>query len=549
MDIEGALVKLTHAFVVASIAMTLVGCGGGGGGGGDGGGSPAPSPGSPAPGPAVTLTPRGPIEVGAATGDAFTATLDVTVTASGLSGSDRIFLRIRDTASTFETPTPQPAQPDQTFRYALLPRNGLLPGNYLGQLEITPCRDGSCSATYGAAVRVSYRVDISSLGEWTTIQRDATHAGYVPTEFDPTRLQLAWEWRPPRDPASVSGFVTRPVTGGGNVYITGGSILSNGTQRGLALYALNDTSGRQIWSYTVPDSPRTLAPASAAGLVLLPTLSDNTLLTALAADTGAVRYKYAQTTTLGAQILPPSSFQGRTYFFAGVTGDEIHAMDNATGQRLWARPRKDGAYATPTVNASNVFYQAANSLEILDLESGATVASIADPSTTGDMTPLSSVVVLGSRGNAMMNSSGSPTRAPITSFDIAGRRWQWTTAQSYLPLFAAGDGGVYGIRRATAPTLDAIDESNGQLLWSWSPPASDAQDEMVGNILVTRNMVFVSTTGTINSWVWAIDRTTGRFAWRYPNGGYLAMSGSRTLLVLSGLPGDNYDAVRAFRVQ
>jgi hypothetical protein len=71
----------------------------------------------------------------------------------------------------------------------------------------------------------------------------------------------------------------------------------------------------------------------------------------------------------------------------------------------------------------------------------------------------------------------------------------------------------------------------------------------VGNILVTRNMVYFSTEGTTTSWVWAIDRATHQVAWRYPNGGYVAMSGSRTLLLVSGPPGEDWDSLRAFRLQ
>lgn len=528
-------------------ALGLFGCGGGGGGGSKGT-SPAPAPATPTA--TVTLTPKGAIEKAVATGESFTATLEVAVTASNLAAGDRIFLRIRDTTATFGVPAPQPVQAEQTFRYALNPRTTLSPGNYRGQLEITPCRDGGCAAAYGAPVRVDYRVDVSSLGEWSTLQRDATHAGYVPTEFDPTTLSLAWEWRPPHDATAAGEFLVRPATGGGKVFVLGGSYLSNGTQRGVTLHALSEYNGARAWSYAIPGSPRSLAPTTDAGVVILPSINNDTLLTALEQDSGAIRYTYAQTTVLGAQILPPSSIGGRTYFFAGTTGDELHAMDSTTGQRVWSQPRTGLKYASPTVNAEHVYYQTPTSLDVLDYRTGALVASIPDPAATGAESAGLTLVVLGSRGNALVNSYDRvTTRMPLTSFDIIGRRWQWTTQHAYFSLFAVADGVVYAHRNVAPPTLDAIDETTGQVLWSWTPPASDAQTEGVGNILVTRNMVFLSTVGNTTSWVWAIDRATHQVVWRYPGGGNLAMSGSRTLLVQTGpVGGDSYDTIRAFRL-
>ena len=97
------------------------------------------------------------------------------------------------------------------------------------------------------------------------------------------------------------------------------------------------------------------------------------------------------------------------------------------------------------------------------------------------------------------------------------------------------------------PTLDAIDEADGQVLWTWVPPSTDAQTEMVGTVLLTRNLVSISTEGASSSWVWAIDRDTHQVVWRYPKGGYLTMSGSRTLYVLSGPIGGELQHMSAFR--
>ena len=99
-------------------------------------------------------------------------------------------------------------------------------------------------------------------------------------------------------------------------------------------------------------------------------------------------------------------------------------------------------------------------------------------------------------------------------------------------------------------TLDAIDENTGLLQWSWTPPADAAQARTVGNILLTRNLVFVSTEGNDgSSFVWALDRATRQPVWKHAGGGYVIMSGAQTIYVLSG-PGNGRpsEMLRAFRM-
>jgi hypothetical protein len=72
--------------------------------------------------------------------------------------------------------------------------------------------------------------------------------------------------------------------------------------------------------------------------------------------------------------------------------------------------------------------------------------------------------------------------------------------------------------------LEARAESNGELLWSWTPPLVAGFES---EVLLTRNLVFVSMeTGTF-----AIERTTHRTVWSYPMAGHLALSKSGILYI------------------
>lgn len=86
---------------------------------------------------------------------------------------------------------------------------------------------------------------------------------------------------------------------------------------------------------------------------------------------------------------------------------------------------------------------------------------------------------------------------------------------------------VYAARNSPA-TLDALSEANGQVLWSWTPPAGDTSFHR--NILVTHNLVFVST----DQHVYAIDQSTHQAVWNIPSPGTLALSRNGVLLITTG---------------
>ncbi|HNI34437.1 MAG TPA: hypothetical protein PLV93_03505 [Microthrixaceae bacterium] len=67
--------------------------------------------------------------------------------------------------------------------------------------------------------------------------------------------------------------------------------------------------------------------------------------------------------------------------------------------------------------------------------------------------------------------------------------------------------------------LEARAEADGTLLWSWTPPLA-AERRFVSEVLLTDNLVFVSTNAT----TYAIDRQTRLPVWSHPLSGKMALS-------------------------
>ena len=146
--------------------------------------------------------------------------------------------------------------------------------------------------------------------------------------------------------------------------------------------------------------------------------------------------------------------------------------------------------------------------------------------------------VLGSKRNAISFAGGAFSghasssteqydQRVLSSFDLAGRRYNWSTANRYLTTPAVADGVLYAGRNMPS-VLDAMDEATGKVLWSWFPPESS--ETIHRNIIVTRNLLFVSTDRA----VYAIDLATRKSVWRYAEPGALALSADRTLYISVG---------------
>ncbi|QSX76404.1 PQQ-like beta-propeller repeat protein [Lysobacter arenosi] len=482
-------------------------------------------------------------------GDAFSMSLDGTWSGSNL-GASAVYLQVADSGGTFSTPAVQAAPANGTFHFALDTIANVQAGDRTGTLTVRACMDQACAQQYtNASASLGYRLQVAAVGEWETIQRDATHNAYVPVRLDPTRFAKAWEWTFPKEATAADSYILRPVTGPGAVYVVGGNLDINEDTYGVSVFALDESSGAVKWTTPVPENNAS-APAAAGGLIYIPTYNSSTHFLALDANNGSVRFNYTQALP-SQQFIAPTIFAGTAYFIAGMNGNEIHAANANTGARQWAQPRIGHVPTTPAVDQSFAYYFGSGALNIVDRLTGGPVASLADPSSDGNDQPTTTVSVLGSRSNVIVNSYKANSY-PLTSFNVVSRTREWSTQASYRSLFAAAPGVIYAIRRGgtTVPVMHAIDEATGNVVGTWSPPASDAQEYSTANVVATKNLVIVSTASFARpGYTYAVDRATMQTVWSYPESSSAVISANGTLYLLAGDPQFAFTRLIAFKTR
>jgi outer membrane protein assembly factor BamB len=387
------------------------------------------------------------------------------------------------------------------------------------------------------------------LVDWSTFQGNAAHTGFVDAAFDYTQFVKIWSWsRPAGDPEPIGG-INSVATGAGKVFVTKDVYFGQ-----ASLYALDEADGTVSWTYDLGPMASEGPPAFADGGVYVPSTdsAENCVVWSLDATLGTYRFKM------------PSSCQWSNFFAPTVLADSVvftseagvvYRFSSADGTQKWAAPA--GAYdqTTPAIDANLVYqYGSAGTgpaLHVFDRSTGASVASIVDPFTTGSSGySMFSAPMLGTMGEVIsFSGTGFSGRAAssseqyesrsLVSYDVASKTIAWRSAYGYLTHPAIANGVVYAARNAP-PTLDALSETDGHVLWSWSPPAADTAFHR--NIVVTQNLVFVSTDAN----VYAIDLSTHQQVWSYAKPGMLAISASSTLYVVTGatLSDGTVDAIR-----
>jgi outer membrane protein assembly factor BamB len=414
---------------------------------------------------------------------------------------------------------------------------GLGVGERVGNIALRMCSDTPCvNVIAGTTVVVPYKVRIEgvapTLPEWQTFQGNAGHTGYVPVTLDPARFTYAWEWR--RSTTGVLGFINSVVTEGGRVFVTDDEYFGSVT----SLYALNESNGALAWRQDFVNAPALNPPAVAKGIVYAATTGhSDTFLWAFRASDGAPVFKSAFEGQWP-HVLAPTVRDGRVFTNGGYYGGGVYAFDAASGVRQWAQFAGDDDMSTPAVDDAYAYHYSGTALEVRSAATGQSVATIVDPQVFDSGYSYHGAPVLGSAdhiiafsGGAFSGRASSSTEQygsrPLVNFSLAGRSIRWRSGHTYLTQPAVANGVVYAGRN-NPKSFDAIDERTGQLLWSW--PGIDTDLEFHRNVLVTNNLVFVSTDKAVH----AIDLATRQRVWSYPAPGMLALSGSGMLYIVEG---------------
>lgn len=369
--------------------------------------------------------------------------------------------------------------------------------------------------------------------EWGGFQGNAAHNGYVPVTLDPAKFALAWEWR--RSTPGVFRAINPVVTDKGHVYLTDDDYFGTVT----SLYALDEVDGKLAWRHDFLNIPALNPPAVANGIVYAATTGHgDTFLWAFRASDGAPVFKSAFEGQWP-HVLAPTVRDGKVFTNGGYYGGGVYAFDASSGARQWAQFSGDEDMSTPAVDSSHAFHHDGRALVAYSVATGQKVATIPDPGVDDFFYSYHGAPMLGSADHIIAFSGGAfsglasssaeqyGSRA-LVNFSLAAQGVRWRSASTYLTQPAVANGVVYAGRNIPSKSFDAIDESTGRVLWSWT--GTDQDSEFHRNVLVTRNLVFVSTDVAVH----AIDLVTHQRVWTHPVPGMLALSASGTLYIVEG---------------
>lgn len=127
----------------------------------------------------------------------------------------------------------------------------------------------------------------------------------------------------------------------------------------------------------------------------------------------------------------------------------------------------------------------------------------------------------------------------VTAFNTAARSIAWRSAVGYVGQPAYRQNVIYA-QSGQTQQLQALDGLSGAVLWSWPAPGAFSP---CSNVLVADTHVFTSTSAGTH----AINLSTRQSDWSTTENGTLALSGGRTLLIISGCD-TSPSTIHGFRV-
>ena len=450
-----------------------------------------------------------------------------------------VYLQVYDPAGRIQTPASMAGTVSNTFSFNTTIQTGIAAGYYTGQLIIRACQDAACAKPYpNQRKTLAYQLTINKeiAGDWETFQGSASHQGYIPITVDPQHFKKAWEWTHPSIATLGYGLINSIVTSNDKVFITYDTHFADGV-----LYALNEKDGAIAWRVSLGTVPSLSPPAVSQGQVYAAVGGhEDSALWAFDAETGKYRFK-AAFESQWPSLLAPTIDNKQAYLLSGYYGGVTYAYSTQDGTRQWAN-EAGGLWdmATPAVDANFVYHYNGKILNVINAKTGNTDTQIDDPfGNNTDNYSYFGAPILGTRHNLIAfaggafsgnsNSSSEPyDQRVLSSFNLATKQYEWSTAYAYLTTPAVGNGVIYAARN-NPMSLDAVDEATGQILWSWTPTMT-TDTSFHRNTVLTNNLLFVSTDVA----TYAIDLKSKQSVWSYPAAGMLSLSANRTLYIATG---------------
>lgn len=415
-----------------------------------------------------------------------------------------------------------------------------------------------------AAVAVAGTTGALWLGGQQRTPRVTVRATATPTLAPPTPTATpsppALRWQYPM------GMITiwKPILANSTVCFI--AISQPGPAGGPALYALDATTGKPIWSHTAPQGAfnqaiangdfvhttmngsvvtfasadgaqlwsYTLGPAYFAmvgpvanGVVyasLQSTTSAPSVLVALDAKAGTLLWKFQADDP----SLPPGAVSLGTALYAIGGKGYLYALDPATGKVTWrVQPiGPNSVVASPIAGTGVIYVTAGQSLFALDTATGAAQWHYAMPTALSPIATANSLIYAISPDNEVYAiSTDQPSviwHTPVSSPTVSGQAVVSYDPTGSAPIYAGGpDGSVY-----------AIDPRTGAQLWSQS-----VTKDSVANLIVSGDVVYAATTdGGLST----LSTTGGTPLYHFAATGTMKPKGGPAITTLLAGPGSLY---------
>jgi hypothetical protein len=381
---------------------------------------------------------------------------------------------------------------------------GLVTGVSPGVAVVTASSGGASTAD---TITVRRPVaDWSGAVEWTTYQGNASHTGYNPVTMDTRVFQELWT-------KTVSTAALNAVTAGdGKVFVTTNAYF--GIEQAKSL---DSRTGNELWLRDFGAIHSVNPPAYANGTVYLQTGGHgDSFLYALDASSGSVRFRTAYLNQWSRYFAPV--VVGSSVFVAGGYYGGMYAFNTPDLSQRWFASLNQYDQFTPAVKDGLVYAYTGSyqpKLTVADAATGAVAYEIADPGFVWDGWSMNTAPTLGGASNVLATNGGR-----LISFNLLSRSIGYALTGAFRGQPTVANGVVYVVNNGQ---VEARQESDGSLQWSWVPP----EGQPAGPMIATKNLLLVSTAAN----TYAVDLASHAQVWTYPAGGHLTLSAQGILFI------------------
>lgn len=459
-----------------------------------------------------------------------------------------LFASVNDANGLFMQPVTILANSNGSFtaRFTLNP--SISAAAYTGNLTLNLCRNATCTQLQDVpSVTIPYTVNVmapstawpgnnlSALSvwpgapEWTTVQGNASHDGFVPVDVDPNRFTLRWKIPGNSVRATFGSSKPNLVTWNGMFFVTDSQYLQGGV-----VFAKREYDGSEVWQFKVDGIRYPVVNPAAVGngvVYFAAGHQDETYLYARKAADGSAVFRASMSSQWEDFHAPTVGPNGMIYANAGTYGG-LYGF-NPDGNRLFFSYQAQVTNWTPAVTNTGVYAYTGDTLRLADPLTGIPSVAISDPSHQNYIYDLGGAPVLGdaalgsvfgaSYSNSLLN--GGMIGNTLSNFRTNTGTIAWQVHGVYPTTPAYRSGRVYIVNNNPL-RLEVRAESDGTLQWWWAPESA-SEGNFVSEVLLTNTHAFVSTSYATH----AIDLTSRRSVWSYPAAGKLALSPSGVLFI------------------